>query len=416
MLNVNAKILVLSDIHIGSLSNSRGLGLDGEFDESEYQRIAEDMEVAVRNSGFIPNLLIAPGDLTSRGSPQEFLQSSSLINTIASKFRIDPSRVLLTYGNHDVDWKVSDLEQSNGPKRDSYCRLGALSGSLFAPSAPPQIIGSEVGSGIYKYDDLTLIMLNSGISCYPIADEEKHEYHHGKLGTKQLQWLRSLSPAQIPRDRPCVLMIHHHLINIEYPIPIADISTLEEGAEAISKIGSLGVDLVVHGHRHHPALFTTVQNAWKNPVTFLCAGSFGVGSSHRSWGKIPNTFHCVEFNTKASKQNIGGIVITFEQLIGGSWGLIKDGSYNVALDGCQCFGEISTIGEIEECVSTIIANAVEENLNAYCKLPPYESFDLKLKSLRVEQLNEILIKQAAKLNYQVTGAFPKGCILTKQTI
>lgn len=406
------KILILSDIHIGSLSNSEGFGKTGAFSEDYYDKVAERIHSSLVGKDLIPNLILVPGDLTSRGTPEEFSQCGILVRKISEKFGIEKGRALITYGNHDVDWRVGSIEEDSGQKRDLYCKLAALSGSLFAPGPPPCIMGPEVANGLYKFEDLSVIVLNSGIECYPHEGKSGHEYHHGKLNKKQLEWFENFSSNAIRRDRPCLVMIHHHLTNIKYPLPIADISTLEEGAEVIAKFGSIGVDLVVHGHRHHPALYTEIQTGWKNPVTFFCAGSFGVNGAHRADGKIPNTFHYIEFGERSAKGNFSGSLWTFEQLMDESWTLLKNGSPNLSVDGHQSFGEASTGTDIESALEEIIKPLISSNQTPYMKMPDYRGLNLKLKCVRLDQLNRSASAIAKKYGYELTGNYPEKCILT----
>lgn len=409
-----ARLLVLSDIHLGSLSEISDFDLKKEINPESVAREATAIKKALNDQGLKPNTILVPGDLTSQGTPQEFSECCTLVRRISEELGISASRVIITYGNHDVDWKIGNIEAAPGAQRNLYCQLGALTGSIFAPPSIPTQSGNEVGSGLYEFSDLTIIVLNSGRFCYPLTAEQKHEYHHGKIGPIQLAWLRSLPTKHIPRDRPCLLMLHHHLINLRYPSTVADISTLEEGAEVISEIGRLGVDIVIHGHRHHPIVYADLQTGWAQPVTFLCAGSYGVSSHHRASGMIPNTFHFLEFKNKTDEGNYSGRVTTFERVMDRSWKVIPDGLQHVELDGNQGFGSAVGITTITQIISSLIQNMTlsQNGGSSMMRLPSYDSLDIRLHSLRIKQLNQLFMQQAEVAGYEITGSYPNTCILT----
>ena len=75
-------------------------------------------------------------------------------------------------------------------------------------------------------------------------------------------------------------MLHHHPFNYPYPTLGRDISLLDEGAELLDISGKAGINLICHGHRHHPKAHNEQRDDWKNAITFICAGSFSVNAAH----------------------------------------------------------------------------------------------------------------------------------------
>ncbi len=408
------KILILSDIHLGTLSDIPEFTVPERISPEFIEREASAIKAALDRKGLKSNMILVPGDLTSQGTPLEFSECNCFVKRVSEILNIPQSRVIITYGNHDVDWRVGAIESEDGVKRDLYRSLGALSSSLFFPSSGATHVGVEVGSGIYTFEDLSVIVLNSGRFCYPASKDSKHEYHHGRIGEAQLAWLRTISRNQIPYDRPCILMIHHHLINLKYPTTVADISTLEEGPEIMSEVGRLGVDLVLHGHRHHPILFAEVQTGWSRPVSFLCAGSYGVASHHRSSGMIPNTFHHVEFEGRGEEENHCGYVTTFERSMDRSWTLIQNSMPNMAVDAEQSFGSATTQAVAKSKIDSVIRDATHGQPQPVivARLPKYRQLDRTLRCLRIHELNNLLAIQAATAGFELTGAYPETCILT----
>ena len=411
------RILVLSDLHLGRYADSIELGNNGEFRRENYDLIAQRIKEALARENCRPNLVVVPGDLTSIGSPDEFIGSSELVKTITEKLEDGSQSKIITYGNHDVDWKIGRVVSSNHTERKKYCELGAIAGHIFAPSERPNIPGPIFGSGVYQRDDSTILVLNSGAKCFPLSDtpeEREHEYHHGELGFKQLKWLQELSNGLFRRNSPNILIIHHHLMNESYPSYFPDISLLAESAEVLDKIGALGIDIVIHGHRHHPHLKTVIRTGWKAPITFLGAGSFGVDSAHRMNGKIPNTFHYVEFESSNKNAFYGGTVWTFEAVADGEWDLVRDGMKSLSLDSKQSFGTVSTDAEIQEKVSLWLDGLITAGAS-YIDCPPFKTLPLEFRSMRIGDLNKIISQSALQKSYRLTGRYPDSCVLIEKS-
>ncbi len=136
-----------------------------------------------------------------------------------------------------------------------------------------------------------MFVLNSGWCC-----TRDQAFSHGKLDEDQFEWFASSLINYDKDNRWKIVLMHHHPFNYTFPVPIVDISTLEEGSRFLDIMGEKGIHLVLHGHRHHPRAETFQKNGWPHPVTFICAGSLAVNSAHRSSGEIPNTLHIIELS------------------------------------------------------------------------------------------------------------------------
>jgi len=104
------RIALISDIHFGQFSRTTEFSVPGERIKDENtggEPLKESTISLLKNEG-ITYLCIA-GDLTSLGSPQEFVYCEEMILDIAEQLGIQKSNILLGLGNHDIDWNISEL-------------------------------------------------------------------------------------------------------------------------------------------------------------------------------------------------------------------------------------------------------------------------------------------------------------------
>jgi hypothetical protein len=88
-------ILHLSDFHLGT--------------SAEATLYLSQLETDLQNNLKCDriDLLVVSGDLADRATEDEFQAAVSLINGIVAKFGLEPRKVVLTPGNHDLNWDDS---------------------------------------------------------------------------------------------------------------------------------------------------------------------------------------------------------------------------------------------------------------------------------------------------------------------
>ena len=412
-----SQILILSDIHCGELAMSERLRADDtEKVEAQLKRAASDIREALERAELKPSIIVVPGDLTSRGAPHEFQLTYKFVQLVSTAIGASADEIVITYGNHDVDWSVCRLGHTRAIARTAYCRLAATIGSTFAPGAKPNIHGPVGGSGLYYFGSLELLVLNSGIECFALAEDHKIAplYPHGRIGAEQLTWLQGIEKTPETDGSTKIAIIHHHLVNIPYPRYSPDISLVAEGAEIRCELGRLGIDLVVHGHRHHPHLYTAIQTGWARPIAMVCAGSYGVTAAHRENGCIPNTFHVISLAGRSEDGNRAGRLHTFKQQADETWAPLANDESGVAVDAVQWFGSPAGTTGVTAIVESLVttANAQLQN-REYVELPGYDMLPMALRCQRSGFLNGEFSKTAKSHGLRMTGKFPDPCILTK---
>jgi len=400
--------LILSDIHYGDLAHLENFGKRGSASDTDLELIAKGVVHRLKKEGKSIDFLFVLGDLTSRGSPGEFADVNRFITILRGLLNLSEKEVFVTYGNHDVDWKISGIEKEDSEYHSAYCETAANLGGLFISQQCPTYEGPVIGCGVTHLVGIDLVSLNSGIECY---DDQKIK--HGKLGTVQYDWLKNDLAKCLREDTTKVVILHHHLLSLPYSNPHFDISALEEGANVIEHLGSLGIDLVLHGHRHHPIAHTESRTTWKKPITFFCAGSFGVGASERESGRLPNTIHTIKINKFSKGAAFEGMVETYELDSTSEWVYLNEKNNEYSLNQKQWVGLADAAQKADADIQILLDEASKLlESEQFFSLPPYNDLSHSLRCLNYNLLNESIQNKAHEIGLTITGDYPKRCIAT----
>src|SRR5262249_33462114 len=89
------RLLALSDLHF-SHANQAVVWTD---------QLHEDLvtNLDVRRLDY----LILAGDIADKSLPEEYGAAYSFVGEVAKRFGLDPERILVVPGNHDVNWEIS---------------------------------------------------------------------------------------------------------------------------------------------------------------------------------------------------------------------------------------------------------------------------------------------------------------------
>jgi 3',5'-cyclic AMP phosphodiesterase CpdA len=406
-----SKIALISDLHFGKLSRTREFATIGENiqDETEGGTSLKTSLIALLQKNAVTHLFIA-GDLSSTGSPHEFICCQSQIHDIVQSSGINIDNVFWSVGNHDIDWRITKLHGDFPPEISpalAHSELGNYY-QLIAANTPnhcmnsitlPENPGVAPFSGIVERDSMIVFILNSGW-----CSSHNQRFPHGKLTTSQLNWFRSSIKNYSNDSRWKIALLHHHPFNLPFPFPGLDISTLEEGSEFVAACGEYGINLVCHGHRHHPRVMTMKQTGWRNPVTFLCAGSLSVNSEHRHFGAIPNVFHIIEI----ANENRDIFLNNYEYTTTEGWIPIVSNCAETPLDAEMFLGSIYLPEDITASFFTLI-DASKQNQ----KLPMWRDLPKPLRTLTLIQLNSKL-RDVLSPNYIVYGKYPEDVFIIRK--
>jgi len=400
------RILIISDTHYGDLAHLKNFGKSGVPSDENLEVIALSIVDSIDEP---VDFLFVLGDLTSSGSPGEFRDFYRFLSILRRKLSLAESQLYLTYGNHDVDWKICAIQSRCPEHNEVYREAAANVGSFFAPAGDYNYHGPVIGCGVAHLEGIDLISLNSGIECY-----DSQSIEHGRLGTKQFDWLKNELSGYLRPHATKVVILHHHLFSLPYSRPVHDLSVLEEGANVLEVLGENGVDIVLHGHRHHPIVHTASSSGWTKPITFFCAGSFGVSAVHRASGRLPNTFHIATINSNSGDVNLEGNIQTFELNLSSEWIPLVGKATEYPLNGKHWFGAPDAMQRAEDDIKDIVSSLVAELAShESAVLPDYENLTLPLRCIFHAKLNKMIQEEGNESNLEITGDYPRKCLATK---
>lgn len=400
------RIALISDIHFGKLSRTAEFAVPGEpiQDENSGGKSLKESLVDILKDENIKYLCVA-GDLTSVGSPQEFRYCEDMLLDLAQRLGLPKERIFLGLGNHDIDWNISALHKkfdSIDPDfpldlvKEQYRKIAASASLVNLESIPhPDIKGPAPYTGIIDNDDFVMFILNTGWCC-----TEDQAISHGKLDVAQLNWFAEEASKYRTENKWKIVLMHHHPFNYSYPVTWFDTSLLEEGSTFLEIAGENGFHLVLHGHRHHSRAETDLKSQWRNPITFICAGSFAVNSAHRNGGAIPNTLHIVELTDE-----VGVIkLLTFQYSPARGWIPLVENSPETPLDSVMMLGKVFNSTDIEESIQNFSSVEGERK---------WADLDECLKFMPFDKLNEQIRTQLAD-THKMVGNFPDDIYLIKK--
>jgi 3',5'-cyclic AMP phosphodiesterase CpdA len=252
--------------------------------------------------------LLISGDLTWRGTREEFEWAAKFIQDITSWAKLTPSRVVICPGNHDLAFSKEPWKKGVPATQVSEAAVAEYKRfyeELYEVK-PTEYLAC--GRRFWMPDGamVDVASLNSSV----LQQVEGAFQGQGFVGAPQLtetakamKWSRDRSRIKAYR----ICMLHHHVVPIlhrEHPeIGIAGSVVYDAGA-LMRWLVENEVDLVLHGHMHLPsivkerrALDYPRQENW-HEVTVAALGSSGVTAGHRPANQT-NSYGLIKFTREA---------------------------------------------------------------------------------------------------------------------
>lgn len=300
-----ANLLWVSDPHFSN--DNHDFPRDPEIARTNLsEAIRRDLEyVKVKSVG---SLLIS-GDLTWRGTREEFERAIKFIDDIKSWAKLTASQILVCPGNHDLafsnePWKKGTPATETGEA--SAAEYRRFYEQLYEVK-PTNYLACGRRFWMPDGEMVDVASLNSS-ALQQVAGAFQGQ---GFLGAPQLtdaadamKWSGDRSRAKA--FRMCVL--HHHVVPIlhrEHPEIGKATSVVYDAGAFMRWLVENEVDLVLHGHMHLPSLVKESraldypkQEKW-HEITISALGSSGVTANHRP--NQPNSYGLIEFTREGVK-------------------------------------------------------------------------------------------------------------------
>src|SRR5262245_17933097 len=245
---MEVRIVHLSDVHLSDDFILRSIKRGRRWWKTEDEAILS--AIADRLRELDPHYVVISGDIVNKCSPRTFASAAHTLKELFQRAGIDiQSKVLIIPGNHDV-YVLPEEDEYFGRVRHFVHFLKAFFGEDDYRSR------TERFTILDPARKLCFFALDSTLkSEQPIAE--------GRVGVAQLAWLekKNATFAAMHADWNQYLKIavlHHHL----HPIAAGGgerFMQLLDAGEAIRAFESIGVNVVLHGHKHFPHVLKHVH-------------------------------------------------------------------------------------------------------------------------------------------------------------
>jgi hypothetical protein len=275
-------VAVLSDIHAHSKSR-----LDPKEAEPSYVEISAPesaavnpfaaVEELVRSEGLTADVLVCAGDMGDKATPEAVQYAWKRVRRLQSE--LQAPILLAATGNHDMDSRAINDYDARGIllDLDDYpFQNEALNNEYWAHNVVVQ-----------THPAFRSVLLNSS-AYHGYVDE----WQHGRISRRTREYLRS--KLEKSPDPGINLLVTHHQLYKFGGVDLGDQSEMRDASALLDDLGSgeFGSWLVIHGHRHWPAV-SHAGGGRAAPVVFS-AGSFSAVLYAEIQSLARNQFYLLE--------------------------------------------------------------------------------------------------------------------------
>jgi tetratricopeptide (TPR) repeat protein len=292
-------LLHLSDLHFGTkpkggaelpMHRFRRRGQYGrsliDHVEREYRRLRTQHDQA-------EFVVVLSGDIAYQSQRHEYHDALSFLAKLCQLPGIAKERVIIVPGNHDVNWGLARHDHRH--RFDEYLKfIRKFYGKEHFSTWYPHIQWGEFGdepprsSEIFSFHDLSQLgIVVTGFNSCVLEDDQKH---FGLVGSEQIEFARN-SLNRTSANLVRIAVMHHHVLPVERTFlrgddgAWLDRSIVRDFGLVEHKLHELGYDLLLHGHKHEPAVReSTLVSAFqgnqpRKSLLVMGAGSVSVEAS-----------------------------------------------------------------------------------------------------------------------------------------
>jgi Calcineurin-like phosphoesterase len=241
--------------------------------------MADVLELSQKHS-FLPTSIVLSGDVTEFSIKSQYDEAQKQLSLLRNEIFIDNDMMLVVPGNHDVNWKLSELAEELGDenlKFDPYRKgLSNINDSYTYDNDYYPVVND------YQHG-ITYLLLNT-------CENETHLHHEGYVDEQKI--VNSLKHIEKEDNNFLQIALGHH--------PLKDVN--DEGRACIANataIESLLVENKFHmylfGHVHQNCHYNISHQG--NDLICIGSGSSGVNFTEREDG-IQNQYiiHVLDFD------------------------------------------------------------------------------------------------------------------------
>jgi 3',5'-cyclic AMP phosphodiesterase CpdA len=200
-----ATILHVSDTQFGRYHRF-GDGVDALAFQlvRDLRRISEEGVPAA-------DLIVLSGDIAEQGRKAEYEQARAFIDALMEYTGLDPSKVVVVPGNHDVSWNLSEAyfaecRDEEAEAKEPYTRKWRNYQAFVASLHGEGVFAEDQPYWLYRFDELGLAVaaLNS-----TWRESHRKEDHYGWCGREQYYWFENRL-ADV-RQMAHIAVVHHNV-------------------------------------------------------------------------------------------------------------------------------------------------------------------------------------------------------------
>jgi len=318
------RILHVSDIHFGKnhicnpadpTASRSGIPSLASLIRGDLKSVDWESSVwAIQQEGLEPTplLIAATGDLTQKADPSEFdeaceflrnLQVHSVLGT-----QIEPRHLFVVPGNHDVVFDRPEPEHRFQPYCGFYNKLFKSLQPEQRGFARPEDAVSLTQVHAFPESQFLVAEINS---CYYVQSETIDE-SRGQVSADAIASLRRQLEQHVDKQWIKIALVHHHPVLLPTFVEAGrGYDSIVNGYSLLCLLREHGFQLILHGHKHHPQVFSyDPESAWAPPDTavsqlIVAGGSCGSSALPEGSQKC-NTYNLitVKWNPEANQARV----------------------------------------------------------------------------------------------------------------
>jgi 3',5'-cyclic AMP phosphodiesterase CpdA len=274
-------IVHVSDLHFGFRHGPDGtVRAMHRFGEGIHNRLLHvDIVAEIKRllaEGRPPGqiFLVASGDIGYEAREEEYVLARAFFDEVRKQTGLPQANLVVVPGNHDVNWV--EAKGGRGVRRFNeyiFFLRKTLGKERFRETHPHVEFDPEEQRwpeastlvGFYEHSEANLFFVGLN-SCILETDSK----HFGLVGRAQLEYLRQRLERVAP-DCVRIAVLHHHVIPIDKQFEEVagdagfDLSVVRDFGIVETLLQRLGFDLVLHGHKHMPALRESALRTGRDP-------------------------------------------------------------------------------------------------------------------------------------------------------
>jgi predicted phosphodiesterase len=213
--------------------------------------------------------VVITGDLSQSGRKQQF----ACVREVLKDYD-DPQRLSIVPGNHDVSYR--DFITKGRAKPDHPAKLTGFL-KAFSHVIPAQL-PPEIGltkDGVFP--SVKFIGEGGSVALIGIDTTRGFSTHMpglnslGIVSRSQFAALREILESKALESRTKIVLMHHHPMIIPYYNWFDNLKSLMRSKQLLDLLYDRHVDLILHGHKHHPFCWQSHTFDDHN-LSVICAG------------------------------------------------------------------------------------------------------------------------------------------------